>query len=50
MVTGSMVQRKVWVDENGNVSSPRDVGNVQGASAAGFERAQRNSVVRPRGN
>ena len=48
VVTGSMVQRKVWVDENGNVSSPPDAGNVQQGSTAGLERAARSSgSVRP---
>jgi hypothetical protein len=50
LVTGSMIQRKVWVDENGNISSPADAGNVQGHSAAGLERIQRTSgATRPPG-
>jgi hypothetical protein len=48
VVTGSMVQRKVWVDENGNVSSPPDAGTVRQGSTGDLERAARNSgSVRP---
>jgi len=49
-VTGSMIQRRVWVDENGNVSNAPGIGNVSGASASALERAQRPGGVRPPGN
>jgi len=49
--TGSMIPRKVWVDDSGNVSGPSGVGNVQTGSAATVERMQKTSgSVRPPGS
>jgi len=49
-VTGSMLPRKVWVDDSGNASNPNGSGNVQTSSGAALERAQRTSgAMRPPG-
>ena len=39
-VTGSMVERKVWVDDSGNVGNVPDAGNVQSTSTGNLEKVQ----------
>ena len=39
-VTGSMVERKVWVDDSGNVGSVPGTGNVQSSGSSSLEKTQ----------
>jgi hypothetical protein len=49
--TGTMIQRRVWVEDGDESTNGPTMGNVQKSSAAGLERAQRNThMARPPGS